>query len=154
MVKGIQAVSALAFGMLLAFAPQSAFAQSEGTASLTGIVFDSTEMTALGGARVAVIGTRASTDADERGEFRLDGIPAGTHWVSFYHHRLQSLGVSPPSRQVTFSDGEAVRLELAVPSEETLLLAGRWKFGRMNQATSGCASCQRPLSSGFRRALG
>jgi sulfur carrier protein ThiS len=121
-VKRIQAVSALALGMFLAFKPQSALAQSEGTASLTGIVFDSTAMTVLGGARVAVIGTRASTDADERGEFRLDGIPAGTHWVSFYHHRLQSLGVSPPSRQVTFSDGEAVRLELAVPSDETLLL--------------------------------
>jgi hypothetical protein len=48
-------------------------------------------------------------------------VPAGSHWVSFFHDRLQSLGVSPPSRQVAFESGKTIDLTLAVPSEETLL---------------------------------
>ncbi len=91
-------------------------------ASLVGTVFDSTAMTALAGARVAVIGTSVVGDADGAGRFRLTKIPPGTHWVSFFHPRLQALGVSPPSKQVTFRSGETVEVELAVPSEETLLV--------------------------------
>jgi len=107
---------------LLALPQAQVAAQLTGSASLSGSVFDSTSMQELGGARVAIIGTSVSTDADELGRFRLEGIPAGTHWVSFYHSRLQTLGVSPPSRQVSFREGESVQLQLAVPSEETLLL--------------------------------
>ncbi len=94
---------------------------SEGAASLRGVVFDSTEMAPLAGARIAVIGTNAVIQADESGEFVLEGIPAGSHWVSFFHDRLQTLGVSPPSRQVTFRAGEVVDIALSIPSEETLL---------------------------------
>jgi len=97
-------------------------AQDGGSARLSGVVFDSTSMEVLVGARVAVFGTNAAGETDENGRFILTGISAGSYWVSFYHTRLQSLGVSPPSRQVTFGDGERVSVELAVPSEETLLL--------------------------------
>jgi len=107
----------------LAVTPAGAGAQVEGDAKLVGIVYDSTEMNVLAGARVAVIGTSAATDTDSEGRFVLEGIPAGTYWVSFFHPRLQALGVSPPSRQVSFGQGEAVRIEFAVPSEETLLMA-------------------------------
>jgi hypothetical protein len=92
---------------LLALPQAQVAAQLTGSASLSGSVFDSTSMQELGGARVAIIGTSVSTDADELGRFRLEGIPAGTHWVSFYHSRLQTLGVSPPSRQVSFREGES-----------------------------------------------
>jgi carboxypeptidase family protein len=121
-VKRTQTIKAALLGLLIAFSPQGVHAQAEGSASLMGTVFDSTSMAVLGGARVAVIGTNASTDANDRGEFRLEGIPAGTHWVSFFHPRLQALGVSPPSRQVSFVEGQERRIELAVPSEVTLLL--------------------------------
>jgi hypothetical protein len=101
--------------------PLSLAGQEPGTAVLEGTVFDSTSMQLLSGARVAVIGTNAVAETDASGSFRLVGIPAGSHWVSFFHDRLQSLGVSPPSRQVTFATGQTVRLALSVPSEQTLL---------------------------------
>jgi len=101
--------------------PTGAAGQSEGTSALRGMVFDSTSMRVLAGARVAVIGTNSMVETDGNGAFVLEGIPAGAHWVSFYHERLQELGVSPPSRQIDFRPGQTVDVALAVPSETTLL---------------------------------
>ena len=95
--------------------------RAQNTAGLTGIIYDSTSMGPLAGARVGVIGTSSATESGQDGRFTLDSIIAGTHWVSFFHPRLQELGVSPPSRQVTFQGGETITVELAVPSETTLL---------------------------------
>lgn len=113
---------ALVLALLVGAGPAQALHGQAGTARLRGMVFDSTEMRVLGGARVAVLGTTVSGDTDDDGKFELPGIPAGSHWVSFFHPRLQALGVSPPSRQVAFSEGGTVELELAVPSERTLLM--------------------------------
>ncbi|MCH8271355.1 MAG: carboxypeptidase regulatory-like domain-containing protein [Planctomycetes bacterium] len=79
-------------------------------------------MSPLPGARVVVMGTSAMGTSEADGSFELDDVPAGEHWVSFFHPRLQALGVSAPSRQVSFSDNRTVRVELAVPSERTLLM--------------------------------
>lgn len=112
---------AVAACALLVCVPQIS-AQEPGTARLRGMVFDSTEMKMLSGARVAVMGTSATGRTDAEGRFVLEGIPAGSYWVSFFHDRLQQLGVSPPSRQVNLQAGATVDVALAVPSEETLLL--------------------------------
>lgn len=100
-----------------------AVAAQDDRARLTGTVFDSTSMRALPGARVAVLGTTVLGATDADGRFTLDGIPAGSYWVSFFHSRLQALGVSPPSRQVTFVAGQTATVELSVPSDRTLLMA-------------------------------
>lgn len=113
------ALIALATTLLLTL-PTGAAAQVD--ASVRGIVFDSTAMEPLAGARVAVIGTNAIGETDDDGRFLLEGVPAGSHWVSFFHDRLQELGVSPQSRQVTFEEGGSVELALTIPSDETLLL--------------------------------
>lgn len=110
-------------------------AQQEETAVLRGMVFDSTKMEALPGARVAVMGTTVTASTSEDGSFRLEDVPPGSHWVSFYHDRLQTLGVSPPSREIDFAPGETVDVELAVPSEETLLQG--WCLAE--QSTPGAA---------------
>lgn len=94
----------------------------ESSAILAGMVFDSTEMKALPGARVAVLGTNAMVEADAEGRFELVDVPAGTWWVTFFHPRLQALGVSPPSRQITLDEQAREYIHLAVPSEETLLM--------------------------------
>ena len=112
---------AAALAVLAQFITTRPLVGQDGVASLRGVVYDSTSMAVLPGARVAVFGTSATVDADDEGRFWLDGIPAGTHWVSFFHPRLQALGVSPPSRQVVFRAGGTVDVELAVPSEATLL---------------------------------
>lgn len=112
-------IGALAALVLLAV-PGTVAAQA--TASVGGVVFDSTAMAPLAGARVAVIGTNAIGETDAEGRFLLEDIPAGSHWVSFFHDRLQELGVSPQSRQVAFGAGERVNVELTIPTDETLLL--------------------------------
>lgn len=113
----VWAVAALA----LAGAGHVASAQ-EGSATVTGVVFDSTEMKPLAGARVAVLGTSALVEADESGRFELEDVPAGSWWVSFFHPRLQALGVSAPSVRLELSERERARLELSIPSETTLLM--------------------------------
>ena len=111
----------VALGLVLVSAASRIGAQ-EDPATLRGVVFDSTEMKALPGARVAVLGTQAMTNADSTGHFLLTDIPAGSHLVSFFHPRLQLLGVSAPSRQVEFDAGETVDVTLSVPSNRTLLM--------------------------------
>ena len=92
---------------------------TEGVSTLRGTVFDSTTMSPLPGARVVVMGTTAVGVSRAAGSFQLDNVPAGEHWVTFFHARLQSLGVSAPSRRVTFSESGTVDVALAVPSEAT-----------------------------------
>jgi len=111
----------VALGLAVAGVASHAQAQ-EGSATLRGVVFDSTTMSVLSGARVAVMGTAASGLADEDGFFLLENVPAGEYWVSFYHPRLQTLGVGPPTRQVVFTAGETAEVDLSVPSQGTLLL--------------------------------
>lgn len=108
-----------ACGMFTWVAPVAA---QDGSAVLRGMVFDSTEMKALDGARVAVLGTMSMVEAGEDGRFRLESVPAGSWWVSFFHPRLQALGVSAPSVRVEVSRDEVVSLDLAIPSERTLLM--------------------------------
>jgi len=110
-------------------------AAQQGTARLTGVVFDSTAMQPLPGARVAVLGTSVMGDADGSGHFDLAGVPAGSYWVSFFHPRLQALGVSAPSRQVTFQDGRTEDVVLAVPSDRTLLMG--WCMAEQTGPSSG-----------------
>lgn len=111
-------------------------AQDEATSALAGMVFDSTAMTPLVGARVAVMGTSAIGTTDEGGRFLLRDVPVGEYWVSFFHPRLQELGVSAPPRQVDLTAGITANAILAVPSEETLLMG--WCLAE--QPTPGSAA--------------
>lgn len=121
-MKTSRLVAAAAVALMSLTYTTSAASQENGTAVLRGVVFDSTRMEALSGAQVTVMGTTVTGSTGEDGRFALEGIPAGDHWVTFYHERLQTLGVSPPSRQVELSVDGAADVDLAIPSEETLLL--------------------------------
>jgi hypothetical protein len=106
----------------IALSGSAVSAQDQPTAALAGLVFDSTAMSPLAGARVAVMGTSALGTTDEGGRFLLRDVPEGEYWVSFFHPRLQELGVSAPPRQVNLRGGVTSNAMLAVPSEETLLM--------------------------------
>jgi hypothetical protein len=120
MRRGLSRVSAISLAAAFLFTWVAAATAQDGV--VEGTVYDSTSMKVLAGARVAVIGTNAMSETDDSGRFRLTGVPDGTHWVSFFHSRLQELGVSAPSRQITVNGGGTRGVELAVPSERTLLL--------------------------------
>ena len=94
------------------------------TGTVVGLVYDSTESAPLPNARVAVMGTSATTDSDEEGRFRLEDVPAGEHTVMFFHPRLGTLGVGASSRTVVVAAGSVAEAYLTIPSRETLL--GVW----------------------------
>lgn len=101
----------------------AAEARAQEAFQVRGSVFDSTTMTPLAYARVAVIGTNVIVDAAEDGSFLLTDVPEGSHWVSFFHERLAELGVSPPAKRITLADQGTDDILLAVPAETTLLAA-------------------------------
>lgn len=114
-----------AFALTLAtlFAPVARPLLAQDTGTVTGTVFDSTAMASLAGARVAVIGTSVLVEADDRGRFTLTGVPVGRHPVTFFHPRLQELGISASSAGVEVTAGGSHTVALAIPSETTLLRA-------------------------------
>jgi len=112
----IFAISVVAFGAGVVAA------QTQPTSTVAGLVFDSTAMQPLTGARVAVMGTSSVTTTDEGGRFLLRDVPSGDYWLSFFHPRLQELGVSAPPYQVQLTPGITANALLTVPSEETLLV--------------------------------
>jgi hypothetical protein len=86
-----------------------------GTASLEGVVVDSTSGTPLRGATVYVAGTTHATRTDAAGRFRLFGLPDGTQRVSFFHPRTDSLLLVMPLQPVALTAGATVTVALGVP---------------------------------------
>jgi len=109
--------------LCLAVAAMAAGARAQETGRVEGTVFDSTAMAPLAGARVALIGTSFVTDSDGEGSFDLEDVPAGSYPVTFFHPRLQELGISASGGRVEVSEGAAARVNLAVPSNGTILRA-------------------------------
>jgi outer membrane receptor for ferrienterochelin and colicins len=63
---------------------------------------------AIGGARIAVEGTRLATYSSDAGTFLIQGVPAGTHVLT-----VARLGYAPLTREnVTVRAGETARVEL------------------------------------------
>jgi TonB family protein len=89
-----------------------AAAQSMGT--LAGKVTGETGL-ALTGADVAVDGTQLRTTTDERGEFRLSGLPAGRVGI-----KARRLGFRPDSAKVLMPESgtETVNLTLSIATQE------------------------------------
>src|SRR3954470_7678273 len=92
----------------------AAAALAQSPASIVGRV---TAETGLGlmGADIAVAGTQLRATTDDRGEFRLPGVPAGTIEV-----RARRLGFRPDAVKITVpaSGTESVSIKLEVASQE------------------------------------
>lgn len=102
---------------------QSAGAQAKTV--ISGFVLDSMTNQPLAGAVVLLSGTSRSvtTDAGGRFRFELDSAVSGTYTIGFFHPSLDSLGVTPPPRQIDVRSGEQNFVELAVPSMRTISYA-------------------------------
>lgn len=111
------------FLLICAAAPWGLNAQDQATGRVEGVVFDSTKMEALPGARVALLGTSHVTDSDSEGSFQLEDIPVGSYPVTFFHPRLQELGISATGGRVEVEAGSVAQVRLSVPSSGTILRA-------------------------------
>ncbi|HET7621451.1 MAG TPA: carboxypeptidase regulatory-like domain-containing protein [Gemmatimonadaceae bacterium] len=92
---------------------------------ISGFVLDSMTNQPLAGATVLLSGSSQSvtTDAGGRFRFELDSAVNGTYTIGFFHPSLDSLGVTPPPRQIQVRSGGENFVELAVPSMRTISYA-------------------------------
>ncbi|HET7457888.1 MAG TPA: SusC/RagA family TonB-linked outer membrane protein [Gemmatimonadaceae bacterium] len=98
--------------LCIPLAAQAAAAQSE--ARVTGRVTSAGQPVA--DAHVIVEGTRFGANTSETGTYTIVGLPAGTYTL-----RVQRLGYSPGTRQVTVAAGEAATADFDVPAAPTVL---------------------------------
>lgn len=89
---------------------------------VSGFVLDSMTNQPLAGAVVLLSGTSRSvtTDAGGRFRFELDTLADGPYTIGFFHPMLDSLGITPPTRQILVQRGQQTFVELAVPSMRTI----------------------------------
>jgi hypothetical protein len=88
---------------------------------LQGTVVDSTRGgRPLPGAALWLAGTRRSP-TDEAGQFEIRGPFDGEYDVSFWHPRLDSLGITADEQRVTLTRGSVQSLTLFVPPESVVV---------------------------------
>ncbi|MEO6446428.1 MAG: carboxypeptidase regulatory-like domain-containing protein [Gemmatimonadaceae bacterium] len=107
-----------------------AAAQGDAGVALTrvsGVVFDSLlTMRPLAGAVVQLVdaervNTSRSTISGPLGSYAFDSVSAGRYLLGFFHHTLDSLGMSAPVLHVLVQRPGEMRVPLAIPSATTLL---------------------------------
>jgi hypothetical protein len=107
---------------MLAAALHPAIAQqAPGTASVSGIVFDSIRGHPMSGAQVGIQGTTLLAVADGDGRFHLDSVPPGTYRMVASHPILDSLGISLVTPPITLAAGQSRTVDMATPSASALV---------------------------------
>lgn len=118
-----------------------------GSATATGVVYDSVRLRPLAGATVTVDSSTLSAVSDDAGRFRIEGIPPGAHYLRVDHPMLDTLGIMLRSASEMYVAGQTHSGELATPSPERLvelLCTSAWRargpaalMGRVREADSG-----------------
>jgi hypothetical protein len=95
----------------------------EGHPTLSGVVYDSLHDQPVRGATVIIAGSTHQAVTDSNGVYRfdVDSLPEGLATVGFFMPGMDSLGITPPARQVGIHHGESALLDLGVPSMRTML---------------------------------
>ncbi|HEU4558013.1 MAG TPA: carboxypeptidase regulatory-like domain-containing protein [Longimicrobium sp.] len=94
-----------------------------------GMVFDSTSLQPLAGARVTVGGAFRAV-ADEQGYYEVREVPAGEYALLLRSPRLDSLGFVPGAVQVTLREGGSADQDLVVPPLASIWAAACADSGR------------------------
>jgi hypothetical protein len=104
--------------------------------SLTGIVWDSTRAQPLEAATIRLNGTEYAAQSDSSGRFLLAGLPAGVFMASFDHPRLDTLGIDALQVETEIRLGIGARIDLAIPSLGSILLAACHAEGQETRAAA------------------
>lgn len=96
---------------LIAQAPQTGMVQGKVTVEGIG--------RPLANAMVSVVGTQVGAQTNEAGEYRLTNVPAGPRVI-----RVQRLGFSPATANVTVESGRTATVDLVV--REAPSPSNRW----------------------------
>ncbi len=102
--------------LLLLFLPLTALAQADGSGSIAGRVFEAESGQPVAGASVVLPGIPRDTFTDEKGRFRLDGLPYGKHEMVVFamglSTRKELIQVREPSQELSIRlSGLAVDLD-------------------------------------------
>jgi hypothetical protein len=90
-------------------------------ATVRGVVYDSTRMTPLSGARVFLDGTQFAAKSTADGSFLIEKVPPGTYSLSVVHPRFDSLGVAAPGATIELRPNDERIAQLEGPSRATVL---------------------------------
>ncbi|MCY4158980.1 MAG: TonB-dependent receptor [Bacteroidetes bacterium] len=104
-----------AFLIGLAFLPTSLYGQIP-PAALDGFITDSSNGETLIAANIFLEGTLRGATSNLSGYYAVSGIEPGTYIV-----RFSSIGYTSVRREITFSPGESVRLDIELSPEQELL---------------------------------
>ena len=97
-----------------------------GSASVSGVIFDSVTHSPLSSALVQLVNADSlsasarTVESDSLGRFNFGDIRPGRYLLGFMHPMLDSLGIEPKPREVRVGGETAVRSDLAIPSALTL----------------------------------
>ena len=90
--------------------------------TVTGVIFDSTTMRPLAEATVQMVtkddithGRSFTAESDSSGSFSITDVPEGSYVITFFHPRLDELGLSAPLHAVD-ARGARTSVTLAIPS--------------------------------------
>lgn len=143
--------SALLAALALAIVPLAQIASQPAPrlVRVEGLAYDSLAKVPLRGALIAVQGTSRSAMSDDKGRFRIDSVPEGTHLVAMTHAAFDSIGLSGTTARVAIAE-KAPRLVLTVPSFATIWRAvcgdtpvpkdSALVFGAVRSAANGSAA--------------
>lgn len=101
-------------------------APRQGSASVSGVIFDSVTHSPLSSALVQLVNADSlsasarTVESDSLGRFNFGDIRPGRYLLGFMHPMLDSLGIEPKPREVRVGGETAVRSDLAIPSALTL----------------------------------
>ncbi|MFQ6045520.1 MAG: carboxypeptidase regulatory-like domain-containing protein [Gemmatimonadales bacterium] len=93
--------------------PDGTAVKLDETASLAGVVFDSTDMRPLEGAQVTLLGTPYAARTDAEGAFSLTELPPGPYQIAVEHEALNDEPYPMLPREVILAPGETLEVSLA-----------------------------------------
>ncbi|MEY2881335.1 MAG: hypothetical protein RLZZ15_3715 [Verrucomicrobiota bacterium] len=124
------------FAAVAALLACAASASAQSTASLTGVVTDSTNKTFLNGALVSIESLGLQTSTDRAGVYVFTSVPAGTHTIA-----VSYLGLEATTASVAVAAGARATRDFALGSGPVVL--GAFKVESIREGQSRAINQQR-----------